>query len=67
MDNTLRKFTDKEIKEEIYKHFRLHRNTKLHLNNEKMEFQMWRGSCESIWIMYPIKIKRDLILQKIIN
>jgi len=59
--------SDIEIKKEIYKYFKLHKNMKLFLDNKKMEFQMWIGTCESIWVGYPLKVKRDLIIEEILK
>lgn len=59
--------SDKQIKEEIYKHYSIHRNTKLKLNNSEYTFKMRLGDCTSIDIEYPVFVKRELILEKIIN
>jgi len=57
--------SDKEIKSEIYKHYSIHRNSKIKLNNDKMEFKLRLGDCECE-IPYPKAVIRELKLEKIL-
>jgi hypothetical protein len=62
------KVTIKEIIEGIKHFYKLRRNVKLkNIDFEKMTFQIRIGDCESAEIEFPIEIRRNIKIDRILN
>jgi hypothetical protein len=57
--------SDKDIKNWIYKHYTIHRNSKIKLYPNRMEFKLRLGDCECD-IPYPKGLIREIKLEKIL-
>jgi hypothetical protein len=55
----------KDTKKWIRNYYRLHGNTKLIIDNQKMTFLLMMGDCLSMEIEYPLCLKREIKLNKL--
>lgn len=59
--------SDKHIKEYIRRYYQFHHRQKILINRDKMKFKIRMGDCESVIIEFPVTLKRELKIEKILN
>ena len=59
--------SDKDIKEYIRRFYQFHHKQKIRINRDKMKFQIRMGDCDSVIIDFPIPLKRDILINKLLN